>query len=224
MSPFQLSLSLTCWWTGKLSSNLSPMQGALPRYIFLTFWLSSQVSSLSDGSWQVCGHLSTSPLQHHHEAGTVCLLSSWVLVPLLYPHLVSHPPLGQILCVWTVPSQLLLWPHCPPEVELFRHLPQWVGHLYCGRNPFHPAFESILGLSILTGTSFLRISSTKRLFKVFSTSVTHLFVVYLYYSILASVYFFSSSWDSDDKNTIASIMYAVVQCWTPSSTASGTEI
>ena len=106
--------------------------------------------------------------------------------------------------------QLLLWPHSPLEVELFRHLPQWVGHLYCGRNPFHPAFESILGLSILTGTSFLRISSTKRLFKVFSTCVTHLFVVYLYYSILASVYFFSSSWDSDDKNTIASIMYAVV--------------
>ena len=35
-------------------------------------------------------------------------------------------------------------------------------------------------------------------------------MVYLYYSILASVYFFSSSWDSDDKNTIASIMYAVV--------------
>ena len=142
MSPFQLSLSLTCWWTGKLSSNLSPMQGALPRYIFLTFWLSSQVSSLSDGSWQVCGHLSTSPLQHHQEAGTVCLLSSWVLVPWLYPCHVAHPHLGPTVlqCIkYHLP--LLLWPCCPPEVELFRSIPQWTGRLYYGRYTFHPAIE-----------------------------------------------------------------------------------
>lgn len=38
----------------------------------------------------------------------------------------------------------------------------------------------------------------------------HLFVECLYYRRLASVYIFSSSWDTDDKDTSASVVYAVV--------------
>ena len=35
-------------------------------------------------------------------------------------------------------------------------------------------------------------------------------MVYLYYRTLANVYFFSSSWDSNDNDIIASVVYAVV--------------
>ncbi|XP_004423808.1 PREDICTED: olfactory receptor 1J4-like [Ceratotherium simum simum] len=68
---------------------------------------------------------------------------------------------------------------------------------------------SILGSYISIGTTVLRIPSTKRLFKVISTCGSHLFVVSLYYGTLVGVNFFSSSWGSNDKEIIASIMYAV---------------
>ncbi|XP_020941080.1 olfactory receptor 1J4-like, partial [Sus scrofa] len=70
--------------------------------------------------------------------------------------------------------------------------------------------SSILGSYICIGTAVLSVSSTKRFFKVFSTCGSHLFVVSLYYGTLASVYFFSSSWDSTDKDITASFVYAVV--------------
>ncbi|KAM8801404.1 olfactory receptor 1J4-like [Rhynchonycteris naso] len=66
----------------------------------------------------------------------------------------------------------------------------------------------ILGSYVRIGTIILRVPSTKRLFKAFSTCGSHLFVVSLYYGTLASVYFFSSSWDS--KDITASVMYTVV--------------
>uniref|UniRef100_A0A4X1SHV7 Olfactory receptor n=3 Tax=Sus scrofa TaxID=9823 RepID=A0A4X1SHV7_PIG len=70
--------------------------------------------------------------------------------------------------------------------------------------------SSILGSYIHIGTAVLRVSFTKSLFKVFSTCGSHLFVVSLYYGTIASVYFFSSSWESNDKDVIASFVYAVV--------------
>ncbi|XP_058380731.1 olfactory receptor 1J4-like [Diceros bicornis minor] len=69
---------------------------------------------------------------------------------------------------------------------------------------------SILGSYIHIGTTVLRVPSTKRLFKVFSTCGSHLSVVSSYYGTLAGVYFFSLSWGSNDKDIIASFMYAVV--------------
>ncbi|KAM7092982.1 olfactory receptor 1J4-like isoform 1-T2 [Molossus nigricans] len=66
----------------------------------------------------------------------------------------------------------------------------------------------VLGSYIHIGTIILRVPSTKRLVKAFSTCGSHLFVVSLYYGTLAGVYFFSSSWDS--KDIIASVMYTVV--------------
>uniref|UniRef100_A0A8D1EJB8 G-protein coupled receptors family 1 profile domain-containing protein n=1 Tax=Sus scrofa TaxID=9823 RepID=A0A8D1EJB8_PIG len=70
--------------------------------------------------------------------------------------------------------------------------------------------SSIMGSYVCIGTTVLSVSSTKRFFKVFSTCGSHLFVVSLYYGTLASVYFFSSSWDSNDKDIISSAMYAAV--------------
>ncbi|XP_031305387.2 olfactory receptor 1J4 [Camelus dromedarius] len=70
--------------------------------------------------------------------------------------------------------------------------------------------SSILASYIHIGTTILRVPSTKRLFKAFSTCGSHLFVVSLYYGTLAGVYFFSSSWDSNNKDMIASVMYTVV--------------
>ncbi|XP_074187692.1 olfactory receptor 1J2-like [Rhinolophus sinicus] len=67
---------------------------------------------------------------------------------------------------------------------------------------------SVLGSYICIGTIILRVPTTKRLLKAFSTCGSHLFVVSLYYGTVASVYFFSSSWDS--KDIIASVMYTVV--------------
>ncbi|EPQ11460.1 Olfactory receptor 1J4 [Myotis brandtii] len=61
---------------------------------------------------------------------------------------------------------------------------------------------------IRIGTIILRVPSTKRLYKAFSTCGSHLFVVSLYYGTLASVYFSSTSWGS--KDIIASVMYTVV--------------
>nr|XP_008525919.1 PREDICTED: olfactory receptor 1J4-like [Equus przewalskii] len=69
---------------------------------------------------------------------------------------------------------------------------------------------SILGSYIHIGTTVLKIPSTKRLFKAFSTCGSHLIVVSLYYGTIAVAYFFSSSKDSNDKDMIASVMYIVV--------------
>ncbi|XP_074187690.1 olfactory receptor 1J4 [Rhinolophus sinicus] len=66
----------------------------------------------------------------------------------------------------------------------------------------------VLGSYICIGTIIVRVPTTKRLLKAFSTCGSHLFVVSLYYGTLASIYFFSSSWDS--KDIIASVMYTVV--------------
>ncbi|ELK24623.1 Olfactory receptor 1J2 [Myotis davidii] len=73
---------------------------------------------------------------------------------------------------------------------------------------FFLTFGVILGSYIRIGTIILRVPSTKRLFKAFSTCGSHLSVVSLYYGTAAGVYFFSSSWGS--KDIIASVMYTVV--------------
>jgi len=72
------------------------------------------------------------------------------------------------------------------------------------------AFNSMWVTYFHIGVSILRVPSTKGICKSLSTSGSHLFVVSLYYGTLASVYFFSSSLDSNDKDIIASIMYAVI--------------
>ncbi|XP_066218821.1 olfactory receptor 1J4-like [Saccopteryx leptura] len=66
----------------------------------------------------------------------------------------------------------------------------------------------ILGSYVRIGTIILRVPSTERLLKAFSTCGSHLFVVSLYYGTLSGVYFFSSSWDF--KDITASVMYTVV--------------
>ncbi|XP_066218806.1 olfactory receptor 1J4-like [Saccopteryx leptura] len=66
----------------------------------------------------------------------------------------------------------------------------------------------ILGSYVRIGSIILRVPSTKGLYKAFSTCGSHVFVVSLYYGTVASVYFFSSSWDS--KDITASVMYTVV--------------
>ncbi|KAM7092994.1 olfactory receptor 1J4-like isoform 1-T1 [Molossus nigricans] len=66
----------------------------------------------------------------------------------------------------------------------------------------------VLGSYIRIGTIILRVPSTERLLKAFSTCGSHLSVISLYYGTLAVVYLFSSSWDS--KHIIASVMYTVV--------------
>ncbi|XP_023098080.1 olfactory receptor 1J4-like [Felis catus] len=70
--------------------------------------------------------------------------------------------------------------------------------------------SSILGSYIRIGTTVLRVPSTKGLFKAFSTCGSHLFVVSVYYGTLAGVYFFSLSWNFNDKDIIASVMYTVI--------------
>jgi olfactory receptor len=59
---------------------------------------------------------------------------------------------------------------------------------------------------VCIGATVLSVPSTKRFFKTFSTCGSHLFMVSLYYGTLASVYFFSSSWGSNDKDIIASVI------------------
>nr|XP_027792594.1 olfactory receptor 1J4-like [Marmota flaviventris] len=70
--------------------------------------------------------------------------------------------------------------------------------------------SSILGSYVRIGMTVLRVPSTKRFLKTFSTCGSHLFVVSLYYGTLAGVYFFSSSQNSSDKDIISSIIYTVV--------------
>nr|XP_014696073.2 olfactory receptor 1J4-like [Equus asinus] len=70
--------------------------------------------------------------------------------------------------------------------------------------------SSVLGSYIRIGTTVLRVPSTKRFCKAFSTCGSHLFVVSLYYGTIAGVYFFSSPSISNDKDIIASVMYMVV--------------
>ncbi|KAK1334211.1 hypothetical protein QTO34_005211 [Cnephaeus nilssonii] len=61
---------------------------------------------------------------------------------------------------------------------------------------FFLPFGVILGSYIRIGTIILRMPSTKRLSKAFSTCGSHLSVVLLYYGTAAGVNFFSSSWGS----------------------------
>ncbi|XP_049750924.1 olfactory receptor 1J4-like [Elephas maximus indicus] len=70
--------------------------------------------------------------------------------------------------------------------------------------------SGILGSYICMAVTILRVLSIKRISKALSTCGSHLFVVSLYYGTLAGVYFFSSSGQSKDKDTIASVMYMVV--------------
>ncbi|KAG8518793.1 Olfactory receptor 1J4 [Galemys pyrenaicus] len=60
------------------------------------------------------------------------------------------------------------------------------------------------------GASILRVPSTKGIAKVFSTCGSHLSVVCLFYGTVMVVYFAPSSSNSNDKDTIASLMYTVV--------------
>ncbi|XP_059512213.1 olfactory receptor 1J4-like [Myotis daubentonii] len=69
-------------------------------------------------------------------------------------------------------------------------------------------FGIIWGSYILIGTIILRVPSTKRILKAFSSCGSHLSVVFLYYGTATGVYFFSSSWGS--KDIIASVMYTIV--------------
>ncbi|NP_001378413.1 olfactory receptor family 1 subfamily J member 36 [Equus caballus] len=69
---------------------------------------------------------------------------------------------------------------------------------------------SILVSYIWILATILRVPSKKRLFKVFSTCGSHLFVVFLYYGTVAGVYFFSSSGGPNGKDIIASVMYTAV--------------
>ncbi|XP_006772554.1 PREDICTED: olfactory receptor 1J4, partial [Myotis davidii] len=73
---------------------------------------------------------------------------------------------------------------------------------------FFLCFGVILGSYIHIGAIMLRVPSTKRLYKAFSTCGSHLSVVSLYYGTSIGVYLFSSSWGS--KDIIASVMYTVV--------------
>ncbi|XP_006773271.1 PREDICTED: olfactory receptor 1J4-like, partial [Myotis davidii] len=70
-------------------------------------------------------------------------------------------------------------------------------------------FGVILGSYICIGTIILRVPSTKRILKAFSSCGSHLSVVFLYYGTSTGVYFSSSSsWGS--KDIIASVMYTIV--------------
>ncbi|XP_004375869.1 olfactory receptor 1J4-like [Trichechus manatus latirostris] len=75
---------------------------------------------------------------------------------------------------------------------------------------FFVPLSGILGSYICMAVTILRVLSIKRISKALSTCGSHLFVVSLYYGTLASVYFFSSSGKSKDKDIIASVMYMVV--------------
>ncbi|KAM6170005.1 olfactory receptor 1J4-like [Rhynchocyon petersi] len=60
------------------------------------------------------------------------------------------------------------------------------------------------------GVSILRVPSTKGICKALSTCGSHLSVVSLFYGTVVAVYFCPSSSDSNGKDMIASLMYAIV--------------
>uniref|UniRef100_A0A8D1I9S7 Olfactory receptor n=1 Tax=Sus scrofa TaxID=9823 RepID=A0A8D1I9S7_PIG len=60
------------------------------------------------------------------------------------------------------------------------------------------------------GFSLLRVPSTKRLCKAWSTCGSHLSVVSMFYGTMIALYLSSSSGQSHDKDIIASVMYTVV--------------
>ncbi|ELW64640.1 olfactory receptor 1J1 [Tupaia chinensis] len=60
------------------------------------------------------------------------------------------------------------------------------------------------------GITIFRVPSAKGICKALSTCGSHLSVVTLYYGAIIGLYFLPSSSNTDDKNIIASVMYAVV--------------
>ncbi|XP_054440707.1 LOW QUALITY PROTEIN: olfactory receptor 1J4-like [Pteronotus mesoamericanus] len=70
--------------------------------------------------------------------------------------------------------------------------------------------SGILVSDVHIGVSILRVSSAKGMFKALSTSGSHLSVVCLFYGTIMVLYLFPSSNNSNDKDTIASVMCKVV--------------
>ncbi|XP_068822455.1 olfactory receptor 1J4-like [Capricornis sumatraensis] len=68
----------------------------------------------------------------------------------------------------------------------------------------------ILGSYIHMAAIILKVPSLTRIFKALSTCGSHLFVVFLYYGTIASVYYFPSSGNSKVKDIVASLMYTVI--------------
>ena len=210
MSPLQLPLFQRGWWTCRLSNNQSPMQGAFPRYIFFTFYFLDNfllTVMAYDRYVAICQPLHYSTIMRQElcvslVAGSwfLCciyaLLHTLLLVQLSFsvdntiPHSWNLIALLKLSCSDTSLNELVIFP-----VRRTLLILPWF---------------SILGSYIHIGPTLLSVSSTKRLFKVCSTCGFHHFAVSLYYRTLANVSFFSSSWDSNDKDVTTSVVYAVV--------------
>ena len=119
--------------------------------------------------------------------------SSWPALPLCWP---QHPP-------------FLLWPWCPAEALLLRHIPQWAGHFH-SRSGRHCPPTSMHPDLLWMGATILKVPSTKGICKALSTCGSHFSVVSPYYGTILGLYIFPSSSTSRDKITIASVMYTVV--------------
>ena len=114
---------------------------------FHIFYWSGWFPAHLDGLWSVRGHLPPSPLHHHHGTGAVHLISNCVLDSLLCQCPVSHPPPDPaVLLCWPQHPPFLLWPWCPAEALLLRHIPQRAGHFHsrsgrhCPPTSMHPDF------------------------------------------------------------------------------------
>ena len=181
------------------------MWGELLRCIFS---YSSFVLTISFSQWcQVCGHLSASPLQNHHEGGFFFNFADWILVLFLVS-----------MCFCT----LSFCPTCPFVLTVasptsfanllhsWRWLAQWVSYLHQGSPPYLLTTECYLGSYVHIRASIRRVPSIKIICKTLSTCGFHLFVVFFYYGTLAVTYLFPSSYNSKVKGSTDSVIYTVV--------------
>ena len=150
---------------------------------------------------------------YHHEGGAVCLPSGCDLFP-VWDHSLPFTLLliqlsfcaDSIICNFFCDLVALLKLSC----ILFKHCPQWAGHVHCRGGGYYSVFICILVSYGYIGATILRIPSTMDICKSLYPCGSHLSVVSLYCGSMFGQYLFPTLSSFIDKEIIVALMYTVV--------------
>ena len=161
------------------------------------------------------GHLSPSILPGPHEPPPLWLIG---------PGVIFHQPFdlpdalldvtAYLLCRWWNTS-LLLWPFSTPQPFLFWHLINIILIYFISTIIGRIPLSGVLYSYTWNISSIMRMSSSGRKYKAFSTCGSHLAVVCLFYETGMVVYFSSTASSSSRKGAVALVMYTGHSCAEP---------
>ena len=198
-------------WNIQTQSQVITYEGCIVQmYFFHAFWDIRQHPLDCDGLWPVCSYMSPIAVYDHHEPEVLWLPDSDILVSefsrlsvtwfhdfvTLCLHKIGNSPffLANFMgwfSLFVLTLYLMIW-WCILQVEFWLLYP---GILFC--------YSKIV-------SSILKISSMRGKYKAFSTCVSHLSTVSLFYGTSHGVYVSSADTQNSEATAIASVMYTVV--------------